>query len=131
MINNDAFRYVEKLLKRYRDNLAEINLITVMGIDYSSVRVQTSNISSLDNIAIKLEKLRKENNIVDALIQCLNNKEKFIIENFYKEGRKRMWIGIKIGIETENGVDMAKREAIKKMAKIYNRNVKYFEGIED
>lgn len=131
MIKNEAFKYVEKLLKKYRDNLAEINLITVMGIDYSSVRVQTSNISSLDNVAIKLEKLRKENDIVDALIQCLSNKEKFIIESFYKEGRKRMLIGMKIGIETENGVDMAKREAIKKMAKIYSRNVKYFEGIED
>jgi DNA-directed RNA polymerase specialized sigma subunit len=123
-------REIENLLKNYRDNKAEAELITVMGIDYSSVKIQSSNITSLDDVVIKLAKLKKNLAIVDALIKCLNNKEKFIIESFYKEGRKLMWIGASITIDTENGVAMAKKEAIKKMDKIYNRNIKYFEAME-
>lgn len=124
-------KYIENLLKRYRENKAEVELITVMGIDYSSVRVQTSNISTLDSAVIKLEKLKKDLAIIDALIKCLNSKEKFIVESFYKEGRKLMWIGSNINIETENGVNMAKKEAINKMSNIYNRNIKYFEALND
>ena len=132
-MTKDKYEYIEKLLKRYRQNKAEVELITVMGYDYSSVKVQTSNISTLDNVIIKIGKLKKEIAIVDALINTLNAKDKFIIESFYKEGRKLMWIGThpNVMIDTENGVGMAKKEAIKKMAYIYNRNAKYFEDTED
>ena len=131
--DKDGYEYIERLLKKYRQNKAETELIAVMGLDYSSVRVQTSNISSLDSVIIKLEKLKKEIAIIDALIKTLNTKDKFIIESFYKEGRKLMWIGNHpdVRIDTENGVGMAKKEAIIKMARIYNRNIKYFEYIED
>lgn len=129
----DNYMYIEKLLKKYRQNKAETELITVMGVDYSGVRVQTSNMSSLDNIVVKMEKLKKEIAIVDALIKTLSVKDRFIIESFYKEGQKLMWIGNhpNVRIDTENGVGMAKKEAIKKMAHVYNRNIKYFEYIED
>ena len=123
--------YIEKLLKKYRENKSEVELITVMGMDYSNVRVQTSNKSTLDSIVIRLDKLKKEIAIIDALIKVLNVKEKFIIESFYKEGQKLMWIGNHslVNIDTENGVGMAKKEAIRKMANIYNRNIKYFEEV--
>ena len=132
-MTKDEYSYIEKLLKKYRQNKSEVELITVMGYDYSSVKVQTSNISTLDNVIIKIGKLKKEIAIVDALINTLNAKDKFIIESFYKEGRKLMWIGThpNVMIDTENGVGMAKKEAIKKMAYIYNRNAKYFEDTED
>ena len=131
-MTKDEYGYIEKLLKKYRENKAEVELITVMGYNYSSVKVQTSNISTLDNTIIRMEKLRREIAIVDALINTLNAKDKFIIESFYKEGRKLMWIGShpNVMIDTENGVGMAKKEAIKKMARIYNRSAKYFESIE-
>ena len=129
-MTNDK-KEIENLLKSYRENKSEAELITVMGIDYSSVKIQTSNITTLDNIVLKLEKLKKNVAIIDSLIKCLNAKEKFIIESFYKEGRRLMWIGASIGIDTENGVAMAKKEAIKKMDSIYNRNRKYFEAMGD
>ena len=131
-MTKDEYIYIEKLLKKYRQNKAEVELIAVMGYDYSSVKVQTSNISTLDNTVIRIGKLKKEIAIVDALIGALNAKDKFIIESFYKEGRKLMWIGShpNVMIDTENGVGMAKKEAIKKMARIYNRSAKYFESME-
>ena len=132
-MTKDEYIYIEKLLKKYRQNKAEVELITVMGYDYSSVKVQTSSISTLDNTVIRIGKLKREIAIVDALISILSAKDKFIIESFYKEGRKLMWIGShpNVMIDTENGVGMAKKEAIKKMAYIYNKNVKYFEHIKD
>ena len=131
-MTKDEYSYIEKLLKKYRQNKSEVELITVMGYDYSSVKVQTSNISTLDNTVIRIGKLKKEIAIVDALISVLSAKDKFIIESFYKEGRKLMWIGShpNVMIDTENGVGMAKKEAIKKMARIYNRSAKYFESME-
>ena len=129
----DEYLYIEKLLKKYRENKSEVELITVMGCDYSSPRVQTSNISTLDSIVIRMGNLKREIAIIDALIGVLNVKDKFIIESFYKEGRKLMWIGNhpNVMIDTENGVGMAKKEAIKRMAYIYNKNAKYFEHIKD
>ena len=131
-MTKDEYVYIEKLLKKYRQNKAEVELITVMGYDYSSVKVQNSNISTLDNTVIRIGKIKKEIAIVDALISVLSAKDKFIIESFYKEGRKLMWIGShpNVMIDTENGVGMAKKEAIKKMARIYNRSAKYFESME-
>ena len=128
----DKYKYIEKLLKRYRENKAEIELISVMSINYSDIKVQTSNISSLDNIIIKLDKIKKEIAIIDALIKCLSIKDKFIIESFYKEGQKLMWIGNhpNVRIDTENGVGIAKKEAIKKMATIYSKNAKYFNDVK-
>ena len=35
------YEYIEKLLKKYRENKSEVELITVMGMEYSNVRVQT------------------------------------------------------------------------------------------
>ena len=132
-MTKDEYSYIEKLLKKYRQNKSEVELITVMGYDYSSVKVQTSNISTLDNTVIRIGKLKKEIAIVDALISVLSAKDKFIIESFYKEGRKLMWIGNhpNVMIDTENGVGMAKKEAIRRMAHIYNKSFKYFEHIED
>ena len=131
-MTKDEYEYIERLLKKYRQNKAEVELISVMGYDYSSIKVQTSNISTLDSSVIKIDKLRKEMATIDALINVLSAKDKFIIESFYKEGRKLMWIGShpNVMIDTENGVGMAKKEAIKKMARIYNRSAKYFESME-
>lgn len=131
-MSKDKYKYIEKLLKRYRENKAEIELISVMSIDYSGIKVQTSNISSLDDIIIKLDKIKKEIAIIDALIKCLSIKDKFIIESFYKEGQKLMWIGNhpNVRIDTENGVGIAKKEAIKKMATIYSKNAKYFNDVK-
>ena len=130
-MTKDKYKYIEDLLRKYRQNKSEAELITVMGVDYSAIRVQTSNKSTLDSIVIRLDKLKKEIAIIDALIKVLNVKEKFIIESFYKEGQKLMWIGNHplVNIDTENGVGMAKKEAIRKMANIYNRNIKYFEEV--
>jgi hypothetical protein len=131
-MSKDKYKYIEKLLKRYRENKAEIELISVMSIDYSGIKVQTSNMSTLDDIIIKLDKLKKEIATIDALIKCLSIKDKFIIESFYKEGQKLMWIGNhpNVRIDTENGVGIAKKEAIKKMATIYSKNAKYFNDVK-
>ena len=77
-MTKDEYGYIEKLLKKYRGNRAEVELITVMGYDYSSIKVQTSNISTLDSTVIKIDKLRKEIATIDALINVLSAKDKFI-----------------------------------------------------
>ena len=82
-MTKDKYKYIEDLLRKYRQNKSEAELITVMGVDYSAIRVQTSNKSTLDSIVIRLDKLKKEIAIIDALIKVLNVKEKFIIESFY------------------------------------------------
>lgn len=82
-------KYVEGLLRNYKKNksrlrILELNMLSsedneLRGIDYSREVVQTSNISTLDEITIKREeeynKLRYLVNLTEALIDGLDSRK--------------------------------------------------------
>ena len=97
-MNRDKF-YVENLFRNYKRNVSRLeilenNLISdddfLLGaIDYSKDKVQTSNLSSLDNVIEKREKekekLKKEVALTKILLNSLTEKDYLIINSFYIE----------------------------------------------
>ena len=97
-MNRDKF-YIEDLFRRYKRNISRLeilenNLISdddfLLGaIDYSKEKIQTSNLSSLDNIIEKREKekekLKKEVALTKILLNSLTEKDYLIINSFYIE----------------------------------------------
>ena len=97
-MNRDKF-YIEELFRRYKRNVSRLeilenNLISdddfLLGaIDYSKEKIQTSNLSSLDNIIEKREKekekLKKEVALTKILLNSLTEKDYLIINSFYIE----------------------------------------------
>ena len=97
-MNRDKF-YIEDLFRRYKRNVSRLeilenNLVSdddfVLGaIDYSKDKVQTSNLSSLDNVIEKREKekekLKKEVALTKILLNSLTEKDYLIINSFYIE----------------------------------------------
>ena len=97
-MNRDKF-YIENLFRNYKRNVSRLeilenNLVSdddfLLGaIDYSKDKVQTSNLSSLDNIIEKREKekekLKKEVALTKILLNSLNEKDYLIINSFYIE----------------------------------------------
>ena len=97
-MNRDKF-YIEELFRRYKRNVSRLeilenNLISdddfLLGaIDYSKEKIQTSNLSSLDNIIKKREKekekLKKEVALTKILLNSLTEKDYLIINSFYIE----------------------------------------------
>ena len=97
-MNRDKF-YIEDLFRRYKRNVSRLeilenNLISdddfLLGaIDYSKDKVQTSNLSSLDNVIEKREKekekLKKEVALTKILLNSLTEKDYLIINSFYIE----------------------------------------------
>lgn len=85
---NDT-KYVEGLLRNYKKNKARLRILELnklsyednelRGIDYSREVVQTSNISTLDEITIKREeeynKLKYLVNLTEALIDGLDSRK--------------------------------------------------------
>ena len=73
----DKYKYIENLLRSYKKNKSRIKILelgivtdddfTINAIDYSKEKVQTSNLSSLDNIIIKREKEKEQLNKVLAI----------------------------------------------------------------
>ena len=98
MGTKDKF-YIENLFRNYKRNKSRLqildkNLISdddfLLGaIDYSKEKVQTSNLSSLDNIIEKREKekeqLIKDIALTEILLDSLTERDYLIINSFYIE----------------------------------------------
>ena len=97
-MNRDKF-YIENLFRNYKRNKSRLqildkNLISdddflVGAIDYSKEKIQTSNLSSLDNIIEKREKekdqLIKDIALTEILLDSLTERDYIIINSFYIE----------------------------------------------
>jgi DNA-directed RNA polymerase specialized sigma subunit len=97
-VNRDKF-YIENLFRNYKRNKSRLqildkNLISdddfLLGaIDYSKEKIQTSNLSSLDNIIEKREKekdqLIKDITLTEILLDSLTERDYIIINSFYIE----------------------------------------------
>ena len=97
-MNKDKF-YIENLFRNYKRNKSRLqildkNLISdddfLLGaIDYSKEKIQTSNLSSLDNIIEKREKekdqLIKDITLTEILLNSLTERDYLIINSFYIE----------------------------------------------
>ena len=98
-MTRDKKRYIEALLYNYKKNKArlqilELGLISdddfILGsIDYSKERVQSSNLSSLDNKVIAREReitrLKKDIKLVEILLGSLSEREHLVVKSFYIE----------------------------------------------
>ena len=98
-MTRDKKRYIEALLYNYKKNKArlqilELGLISdddfILGsIDYSKERVQSSNLSSLDNKVIAREReitrLKKDIKLVEILLDSLSERERLVVKSFYIE----------------------------------------------
>ena len=98
-MTRDKKRYIEALLYNYKDNktrliVLEEGLISdddfILGsIDYSKERVQSSNLSSLDNKVIAREReitrLKKDIKLVEILLSSLSEREHLVVKSFYIE----------------------------------------------
>ena len=97
-MNRDKF-YIENLFRNYKRNKSRLqildkNLISdddfLLGaIDYSKEKIQTSNLSNLDNIVEKREKekdqLIKDIALTEILLDSLTERDYIIINSFYIE----------------------------------------------
>ena len=98
-MTRDKKRYIEALLYNYKKNKArlqilELGLISdddfILGsIDYSKERVQSSNLSSLDNKVIAREReitrLKRDIKLVEILLDSLSEREHLVVKSFYIE----------------------------------------------
>ena len=98
-MTRDKKRYIEALLYNYKNNKArlqilELRLISdddfILGsIDYSKERVQSSNLSSLDNKIMAREReitrLKKDIKLVEILLSSLSDREHLVVKSFYIE----------------------------------------------
>ena len=98
-MTRDKKRYIEALLYNYKNNKArlqilELGLMTdddfILGsIDYSKERVQSSNLSSLDNKIMAREReitrLKKDIKLVEILLSSLSEREHLVVKSFYIE----------------------------------------------
>ena len=119
---------VEHLLRSYKENKAEVEMLTyrldLNAIDYSKDKIQTSNISSLDEVVIAREKkliqLKKDIHTTEALIKSLGERDYKIINDFYILDRSHTKIGADLEI-TEDAVWKAIYVILKKMANLLSK----------
>lgn len=109
-MTKDKYKYVEGLLRNYKKNKSRIKILelglvtdddyTLEGIDYSKDKVQTSNKSDLSDAVARrekeLEKLKYEVDLTEALLESLNNKDRYITEAFYIENIRINKIAVKL-----------------------------------
>ena len=119
---------VEHLLRSYKENKAEVEMLTyrldLNAIDYSKDKIQTSNISTLDEVVIAREKkliqLKQYIHTTEALIKSLGERDYKIINDFYILERSQTKIGADLEI-TEDAVWKAKYVILKKMANLLSK----------
>ena len=119
---------VEHLLRSYKENKAEVEMLTyrldLNAVDYSKDKIQTSNISSLDEVVIarekKLMQLNQDIHTTEALIKSLGERDYKIINDFYILERSQTKIGADLEI-TEDAVWKAKYVILKKMANLLSK----------
>ena len=98
-------KYIEYLLRNYKKKKSRLRILNLNlvneddnilnGVDYSKDKIQTSNLTSLDDVIIKREeeikRLEYEINIVEALLDSLDsrkdNQYRQIVENYYIENK--------------------------------------------
>ena len=92
-------KYIENLLRGYKKNKARLQILeknlvtdddyTLAVIDYSKDKVQTSNLSSLDNIIERREKekeqLIKDISLTEILLESLTERDYMLIHSYYIE----------------------------------------------
>lgn len=110
IMTKDKYKYIEGLLRNYKKNKSRIKILelglvtdddyTLEGIDYSKDKVQTSNKSDLSDAVARREKeldrLKYEVDLTEALLESLNNKDRYIIEAFYIENIRINKIAVKL-----------------------------------
>lgn len=98
-------KYIEYLLRNYKKKKSRLRILNLglineddnilNSIDYSKDKIQTSNLTSLDDAIIKREeeikRLEYEINIVEALLDSLDsrkdNQYRQLVENYYIENK--------------------------------------------
>ena len=109
-MTKDRYKYIENLFRNYKKNKSRIKILnlgmvtdddfTITGVDYSKDKIQTSNMNDLSDLVIKrekeLDKLIYEVNVTEALLESLNNKDRYIIEAFYIENIRMNKIAVKL-----------------------------------
>ena len=119
---------VESLLRNYKENKSEVEMLTyrldLNAIDYSKDKIQTSNISTLDEVVIAREKkliqLKQDIHTTEALIRALGERDYKIINDFYILERSQTKIGADLEI-TEDAVWKAKYVILKKLANLLSK----------
>lgn len=118
-------KYIENLFRNYKKNKARLKMLelglvsdedhVIGAIDYSKDKIQTSNLSSLDNIIEKREyekeKLQKEIAITQILLDSLKEDERIIVEAYYIEGKTQTQVANIINVYEVSTV-WRKREKI-------------------
>ena len=131
-MTNDKIAYVEALLYNYKKNKARVRILElglisdedfILGsIDYSSNKVQTSNLSSLDDKVIarqrEMGKLKKDIVRVEEMLSILNGRYKTVVINYYLEGKTYEEILPLINRNDDKTVYNIKLRALKDMAKL-------------
>ena len=126
----DKIAYVEALLYNYKKNKARVRILElglisdedfVLGsIDYSSDRVQTSNLSSLDNKIIarqrEMGKLKKDIIRADEMLGVLKERDRLVVTSFYIDRLPIRKIKCMIDRDDDKTVWRIKREALENMA---------------
>ena len=109
-MTKDKYKYIENLLRNYKKNKSRIKILelglvtdddyTIGAIDYSKDKIQTSNKSDLSDLVIRrekeLEKLKKEVDLAEILLESLNNRDRYIVEAFYIENMRINKIAVKL-----------------------------------
>ena len=131
-MTRDKKRYIEALLYNYKNNKArlqilELGLISdddfILGsIDYSKERVQSSNLSSLDNKIIAREReitrLKKDIKLVEILLDSLSERERLVVKSFYIENISNVKIADMIDRVDLKTVWRIKDNALKNMTNL-------------
>ena len=96
-MTKDKKKRIEALLYNYKKNKARLQILQLglvsdddflLGsFDYSSVRVQTSNLSSLDNKIIarenEIERLKKDIRLTEILLDSLTERDRLVVSASY------------------------------------------------
>jgi DNA-directed RNA polymerase specialized sigma subunit len=131
-MTRDKKRYIEALFYNYKKNKArlqilELGLISdedfILGsIDYSKDKIQTSNLSNLDNQIIarekEMERLKKDIKLTEILLNSLNERDKLVISKFYIENISNIKIAEMIDRVDLKTVWRIKDIAIRNMASL-------------
>lgn len=126
---------VEYLLRNYRNNKAEIEMLSygldLRAVQYDKEAVQTSNKSDLSDIVMKREKvlneLKQDVHDAECLLKSLEDRDRFIIESFYIKGMTQVKIASELDLRSEEAITKAKAKILKKLREFYKRILSYRE----
>ena len=131
-MTKDKYKYIESLLRNYKKNKSRIKILelglvtdddyTIGAVDSSKDKIQTSNKSDLSDIVIRREReliqLKHNVNITEALLESLNNKDRYIVEAFYIENMRINKIAVKLNYYENKSVWNNKDRIINSLTEI-------------